>query len=73
MTSTGEERPPRRRPLVAGFVNIGLGLIFLYIAFNRPAIANMRFHDLVVLLAAGACLGMGLMVLVQHFVLRRQG
>jgi hypothetical protein len=72
MTSTREESP-RRRPLVAACVNIGLGLIILYIAFNRPTIANMRFHDLVALLAAGACLGMGLMVLVQHFVRRRQG
>ena len=73
MTSTGEERPPRRRPLVAGFVNIGLGLIFLYIAFNRPAIANMRFHDLVRLLGTGACLGIGLSGVVLHFRVRRKG
>ena len=72
MSSTGEERPPRRRPLVAGFVNIGLGLIFLYIAFNRPAIANMRFHDLVFLLATGMMLGAGLAGLVVFFVARRR-
>ena len=71
MNSTGEERPRRR--FDRSFVVLGMGLLFLFLSLNRPTIANMRFHDLVVLLAAGACLGMGLMVLVQHFVLRRQG
>ena len=59
MNSTREERPRRRR-LVAVFVAVGLGLLFLVIALNRPTIANMRFHDLVFLLATGACLGAGL-------------
>jgi hypothetical protein len=72
MTSTREERP-RNRPLVAGFVNLGLGLLFLATGFNRPAIANMRTVDLVYLLATGACLGMGLMLLVRFFIVRRQG
>jgi hypothetical protein len=72
MTSTREEQPRRHR-LVAAFVNIGLGLVFLYIAFSRPAIANLRLHDIVPLLATGACLGMGLMLLVRSFVDRRQG
>ena len=70
MNSTREERP--RRPLVAAFVYIGLGLLFLVIAFSRPAIANLRLHDIVPLLATGALLGMGLMLVV-NLVLRRQG
>jgi hypothetical protein len=72
MNSTPEERPLRRR-LVAVFVPGGLGLLFLYIALNRPTIANMRFHDLVFLLATGACLGVGLSALVRYFVFRRKG
>jgi hypothetical protein len=71
MTSTREERP-RRRPLVAALVNIGLGLVLLYIGLNRPTIANMRPVDLVYLLATGACLGMGLMLVV-NLVFRRTG
>ena len=72
MTSTREERP--RRPLwVAAFVNIGLGLLFLVIAFSRPAIANLRWHDIVRLLATGGCLGVGLSELVQYFVFRSKG
>jgi hypothetical protein len=72
MNSTPEERPLRRR-LVAVFVPGGLGLLFLFIALNRPTIANMRFHDLVFLLATGACLGVGLSALVRYFVFRRKG
>ena len=58
MNSTREERP-RRRPLVAAFVGLGLGLLFLAIGLNRPTIANMRFHDLVFLLGTGAMPGRG--------------
>jgi hypothetical protein len=72
MNSTREERPSRRR-LVAAFVNLGLGLLFLAIGFNRPTIASMRPVDLVYLLGTGACLGMGLMSLVLYFVGRRTG
>ena len=71
MTSTREERP--RRPIwVAAFVNIGLGLLFLVIGFSRPTIANLRPNDIVTLLATGACLGMGLMLVV-NLVFRRMG
>jgi hypothetical protein len=31
------------------------------------------FHDLVFLLATGACLGVGLSALVRYFVFRRKG
>ena len=72
MNSTPEERPLRRR-LVAVFVPGGLGLLFLYIALNRPTIANMRFHDLTILLGAGMMLGAGLAGLVVFFVARRKG
>ena len=71
MNSTGEERPRRR--FDPAFVILGMGLLFLYIALNRPTIANMRFHDLVFLLATGACLGVGLSALVRYFVFRRKG
>jgi hypothetical protein len=72
MTSTPEERPLRRR-LVAVFVPGGLGLLFLFMSLSRPTIANMRFHDLVRLLATGGWLGFGLSQFVQHFVVRRKG
>jgi len=71
MTSTREERPRRPR-WVAAFVNIGLGLLFLVIGFSRPTIANLRLHDIVVLLGTGACRGMGLMLVV-NLVFRRMG
>jgi hypothetical protein len=64
MTSTREERP--RRPLVAAFVSLGLGLLFLVMASGRPAIANLRWHEIVRLLAAGGFLGAGLMLVVNH-------
>ncbi len=72
MNSTPEERPHRRR-LVAAFVPVGLGLLFLLIGLNRPSIANMRTVDLVHLLATGACLGAGLVAVVLYFVGRRKG
>ena len=72
MTSTREERF-RRAPLIAGCFSIGMGLLSLANGFNRPTIANMRFHDLVFLLATGACLGVGLSALVRYFVFRRKG
>jgi hypothetical protein len=71
MNSTREEWPRRRR-LVGAFVNLGLGLLFLANGFNRPTIANMRPVDLVYLLGTGACLGMGLVMLVLYFVGRRR-
>jgi formate-dependent nitrite reductase membrane component NrfD len=72
MNSTREERL-RRRPLVAAFVGIGLGLLFLATGLNRPSIANMRTVDLVHLLGTGGCLGAGLVTLVRYFVGRRTG
>ena len=72
MTSTPEERPRRRR-LVAAFVPLGLGLLFLIIGLNRPSIANMRTVDLVHLLATGACLGVALVAVVLSLVGRRKG
>jgi formate-dependent nitrite reductase membrane component NrfD len=71
MNSTREERL-RRRPLVAAFVGIGLGLLFLATGLSRPSIANMRTVDLVHLLGTGACLGVGLVAVVLHFVHRRE-
>lgn len=67
MTSTDEDRT-RRPLLIALFVNLGLGFLFLVIGFSRPSIKNMRPNDLVTLLAAGACLGMGLVLLLLKFV-----
>jgi len=72
MTSTREEWPRRRR-LVAAFVPLGLGILFLAIGLNRPTVANMRTVDLVHLLATGACLGAGLVAVVLHLVGRRTG
>jgi hypothetical protein len=72
MTSTREERL-RRPPLVAAFVVVGLGLLFLASGLNRPTIADMRTVDLVHLLATGACLGAGLVALVMNLVSRRKG
>ena len=71
MNSTREGWPRRRR--LVGAIGLPLGLLFLVIALNRPTIANMRFHDLVFLLATGACLGVGLSALVRYFVFRRKG
>ena len=71
MTSTREERP-RRSEWVAAFVSIGLGLLFLVFCFGRPAIANLRWHDIVRLLATGGFLGVGLMLVV-NLVHRRKG
>jgi hypothetical protein len=59
--------------LVAAFVNIGLGILFLTIGFNRPTVANMRPVDLLYVLGTGACLGVGLLLLVLSFVGRRTG
>ena len=72
MTSTREERP-HRLPLGLAFVFIALGVLFLATGFNQPSIANMRTVDLVRLLGTGANLGAGLVLLIQHFVLRRKG
>lgn len=72
MTSTREERL-RRAPLFGAFGGGGFGLFNLYIALNRPTIANMRFHDLFLLLSTGVLLGMGLAGLVVFFVVRRKG
>ncbi|MFL5244117.1 MAG: hypothetical protein ACJ8FY_18590 [Gemmataceae bacterium] len=72
MSSTREGRP-RRPPLVAAFVGVGLGVFFLAIGVNRPSIANMRTVDLVHLLATGAMMGAGLVALVVYFVGRRKG
>jgi hypothetical protein len=71
MSSTREEWP--RRGSHAALFSLGLGLLFLFIALNRPTIANMRFHDLVFLLCTGAMLGIGLVWLVLYFVGRRKG
>ena len=73
MNSTREERPRLPSPLVAAFVNVGLGLLFLAIGLTQPSITNVRPVVLVNLFAAGACLGMGLMVLVRFFIVRRKG
>jgi hypothetical protein len=72
MNSTGEERP-RRPHLFAVLVPGGLGLVFLFMSLSRPTIANMRFHDLVRLLATGGCLGVGLSELTRYFAFRRKG
>ena len=72
MNSTPEERPRRRR-LVPPFVALGLGLLFLVMSLSRPTIANLRFQDLVRLLATGGFLGFGLSELVRYFVARRKG
>jgi len=71
MNSTREERPRRHRLVAA--LGLPLGLLFLVIALNRPTIANMRFHDLVFLLATGVTLGAGLAGLVVYLVARRKG
>jgi hypothetical protein len=71
MNSTREEWPRRR--LFPAFFGLGLGLLFLFIALNRPTVASMRFHDLVFLLLTGAMLGVGLVWLVVYFVGRRTG
>jgi hypothetical protein len=72
MNSTGEERPLRSR-LVSVFVPLGLGLLFLVMSLSRPTIANMGFQELVRLLAAGGCLGAGLMAMGYEFGRRRKG
>jgi hypothetical protein len=72
MTSTREERF-RRAPLIAGFFSLFIGIVSLANGFNRPTIANMRTIDLVHLLATGAGLGVGVVVLIIYFVDRRKG
>jgi hypothetical protein len=52
-------------------MGLPLGLLFLVIALNRPNVANLRFHDLVQLIGAGATLGAGLAGLVVYLVGRR--
>jgi hypothetical protein len=66
MTSTREEQPRRR--FDRSFVILGMGLLFLFLSLNQPTIANMRFPDLVRLLGTGACLGIGLVGSVLHFL-----
>ena len=72
MSSTGDKRSHRPHLFVAP-IGLPLGLLFLVIALNRPTIANMRFHDLVFLLATGVTLGAGLAGLVVYLVGRRTG
>lgn len=72
MSSTSEVRRPLSAPKRIRYIGLPLGLLFLFIALNRPTIANMRFHDLTILLATGACLGAGLAGAVVNFVLSRQ-
>ena len=71
MNSISEERP--RRHLFVAPIGLPLGILFLVIALNRPSIANMRFHDLVLLLLTGVMLGAGLAGLVVFLVVRRKG
>jgi hypothetical protein len=71
--NTPREQRPRRPPRLVAAMGLPLGFLFLVIAFNRPTIANMRFHDLVVLLGAGVMLGAGLAGLVMYLVGRRAG
>ena len=71
MTRTPEER--RRRISFVAPMGLPLGLLFLFIALNRPTITNMRFHDLVLLLGTGAMLGAGLAGLVVSLVIRHKG
>lgn len=71
MTNTREGRPRRGLRPVA-FIGLPLGLLFLFIALNRPTIASMRFHDFVFLLATGMMLGAGLAGLVVYFVVGRR-
>ena len=70
MNSTRGEWPLRRR-LVHHLVALGLGLLFLVMSLSRPIIANLRWHDLVRLLATGGFLGVGLVWLVEYFGGRR--
>jgi hypothetical protein len=72
MSSIREERP-RRPHLFVAPMGLPLGLLFLVIALSRPTIANMRFHDLVLLLGTGVMLGAGMAGLVLFFVARRTG
>jgi hypothetical protein len=55
------------------FLCLCLGVLFAATWFYRPTIANIRIPAHVHLIGAGANLGGGLMLLVLHFVLRRQG
>ena len=64
---------PRRHPLLGAFLGVGLGILFLFIALNRPSIANMRTIDLVHLLATGAYFGVALVTVVWYVVGRRKG
>jgi hypothetical protein len=70
MSSTREDRPRRRR-LVGALLCGGVGLFSLYTGLNRPTISGMRTIDLMHLLATGAGLGAGLVLLVLSF--RRAG
>jgi hypothetical protein len=72
MTRTPLERT-RQRLQGAAIFGLPLGLLFLVIAFNRPNIANLGFHDLVQFLGAGVTLGGGLVGLIVFLASRRDG
>lgn len=72
MTRTPLERT-RQRVQGAAIMGLPLGLLFLVIALNRPAVANLGFHDLVQLLGAGLMLGGGLVGLIVFLASRRTG
>jgi hypothetical protein len=71
--SSDRDEQPRRSPLPVAVVIIGLGVFFLATGLNRPTIARMRTVDILHLTGAGANLGAGLVLLVSHFVRRREG
>ena len=72
MNSTPEEQSLRHR-LAPPFVALGMGLLFLVMSLSRPTIANLRFHEVLRLLATGGFLGVGLVWLVEYFGGRRTG
>jgi len=62
----------RRKPLLAALYAAGLGLFFLFVALNRPTIANMRKIDLLHLLATGGLFGVAMVGVVLYLVARRK-